>query len=117
MFRVSIPVGDEDRDDDAASKWYDLRKVVTKMVVEKMGVRCGEKEFNGVGDGVGVDDAGTMKRMFRVWVKMLGGVKKGKTLMMMMIGVYMNTMYVCTCVWGSDAEQPAICQQINPGCA
>lgn len=34
---------------------------------------------------------------------------------MMMNGEYESC--VCVCVSGSDAEQPAICRQINPGCA
>lgn len=44
---------------------------------------------------------------------------KEKRILTMMLVVYMNTVYAQTyvCVSGSDAEQPAICRQINPGCA
>lgn len=38
-----------------------------------------------------------------------------RTIMPRMMMVNMNSVYVC--VSGSGAEQPAICRQINPGCA
>lgn len=70
------------------------------------------------GHAVRVGDAGVMRRVFTVGGKMLVEAKEKKTLIMMLV-VCMNTVYVQTymCVSGSDAEQPAICWQINPGCA
>lgn len=70
------------------------------------------------GHAVREGDAGIMRRVFRVGGKMLVDVKEKRTLIMMLV-VYMNTVYVQTyvCVSGSDAEQPAICRQINPGYA
>ena len=76
--------------------------------------------------GVGV----RKKRMFFVCVyvcvydgmiteaKVMVTLKDERTIMMMMMMIVsMNPMHVCVCVSGSDAEQPAICRQINPGCA
>lgn len=48
-------------------------------------------------------------------VKVVVMLKDKRTMIMRTMMVNMNPMYVC--VSGSDAEQPAICRQINPGCA
>lgn len=50
-------------------------------------------------------------------VKVVVMLKDKRTMIMRMMMVNMIPVCVCVCVSGSDAEQPAICRQINPGCA
>lgn len=48
-------------------------------------------------------------------VKVVVTLKDKRTMITRTMMGNMNPMHVC--VSGSDAEQPAICRQINPGCA
>lgn len=48
-------------------------------------------------------------------VKVVVKLKDKRTMILRMMMV--NMIRVCVCVSGSDTEQPAICRQINPGCA